>query len=174
MAQLAPLILVVDDFEDNRAMYAEYLKHAGYRVIEAADGREAVARTRELRPQVVVMDLSLPVMDGWEATRVLKSDARTCATPIIALTGHALAGHSQGAREAGCDAFLAKPCLPKTLLEKIRSILATRKQATRTDGRRDGTSAGLPRRGQAKEDESWQAKGKAKREPGRHDRRAKG
>lgn len=158
MAQIAPLILVVDDFEDNRAMYAEYLKHAGYRVIEAADGKEAVARTTELQPHVVVMDLSLPVMDGWEATRVLKSDPRTRAIPIIALTGHALAGHSQGATEAGCDAFLAKPCLPRTLLEKIGSILAAR--ATRTDKRR-------------KETESWQPRGKARREPPRSDRRAR-
>jgi two-component system cell cycle response regulator DivK len=122
------LILVVDDFEDNRAMYAEYLTHAGYRVVEAADGREAVARTRELLPDVVVMDLSLPVMDGWAATRELKSDPRTRDVPVIALTGHALAGHSQGAREAGCDEFLAKPCLPATLLATVQGILATRRK----------------------------------------------
>ena len=126
------LILVVDDFEDNRAMYAEYLSHAGYRVAEAADGREAVERTRELLPDVVVMDLSLPVMDGWAATRELKSDPLTRDVPVIALTGHALAGHSHSAKEAGCDEFLAKPCLPATLLATVQGILATRRKAQRT------------------------------------------
>jgi two-component system cell cycle response regulator DivK len=130
-SERSPLLLVVDDFEDNRAMYAEYLTHAGYRVVEAADGREAVERTRELLPDVVVMDLSLPVMDGWAATRELKSDARTRDIPVIALTGHALAGHSQGAREAGCDEFLAKPCLPATLLATVRDILAGKSDAAR-------------------------------------------
>ena len=72
----APLILVVDDFEDNRAMYVEYLQFQGFRVAEAVNGEEAVARTRELLPPIVVMDLSLPVMDGWEATRRIKADPR--------------------------------------------------------------------------------------------------
>ncbi|HEY3820813.1 MAG TPA: response regulator [Polyangiaceae bacterium] len=120
------VVLVVDDFEDNRAMYAEYLRHAGYHVIEAENGREAVDRARESLPDLVVMDLALPVMDGWEATRALKGDARTRVIPVIALTGHAMAGHSKGAREAGCDEFLTKPCLPKTLLEKVQGILARR------------------------------------------------
>lgn len=125
----AALVLVVDDFEDNRAMYAEYLRFAGYRVIEAGDGREAVERARESLPDIVVMDLSLPVMDGWEATRQLKADVRTRAIPVIALTGHALEGHSQGAKAAGCDEFLAKPCLPKALLEKVESMLSSRAPA---------------------------------------------
>jgi len=124
-ATLAPMILVVDDFEDNRAMYVEYLRFAGFRVIEAANGREAIERARESLPDVVVMDLSLPVMDGWEATRQLKGDPRTRAIPVIALTGHALAGHSQGAKDAGCDEFLSKPCLPKTLLDKVRTMVST-------------------------------------------------
>lgn len=119
----APLILVVDDFEDNRAMYAEYLVFSGYRVAQAANGKEAVDKATELAPDVVVMDLSLPVMDGWEATRLLKSNARTRDIPVIALTGHALAGHSQGAKEAGCDDFLVKPCLPETLVEKVEQML---------------------------------------------------
>lgn len=123
----APLVLVVDDFEDNRAMYAEYLTYSGFRVAEAADGKEAVDKTRELLPDVVVMDLSLPVMDGWEATRLLKSDARTKGIPVIALTGHALAGHSNGAKEAGCDEFLTKPCLPDQLVAKVNELLARRK-----------------------------------------------
>jgi two-component system cell cycle response regulator DivK len=119
-----PLILVVDDFEDNRAMYAVYLAYCGYDVVEAADGEEAVAVARQRTPDAIVMDLSLPVMDGWEATRRLKADERTRHIPIIALTGHALAGHSRGAREAGCDAFLAKPCLPEVLVEKVQELLS--------------------------------------------------
>jgi two-component system cell cycle response regulator DivK len=123
----APLVLVVDDFEDNRTLYAEYLSYSGYRVQEASNGEEAVALTQRLKPHVVVMDLSLPVMDGWEATRRLKADEGTKHIPVIALTGHALAGHSRGAQEAGCDAFLAKPCLPEKLLEKVEELLrATR------------------------------------------------
>jgi CheY-like chemotaxis protein len=115
--------LVVDDFEDNRAMYAEFLSCSGYRVEQASNGAEAVELSLRLKPDVVVMDLSLPVMDGWEAIRRLKSDERTRRIPIIALTGHALASHSRGAVEAGCDAFLAKPCLPDKLLEKVEKLL---------------------------------------------------
>jgi two-component system, cell cycle response regulator DivK len=122
----APLVLVVDDFEDNRAMYAEYLAYSGYVVEQAADGEEAVQLTKSLLPDVVVMDLSLPVIDGWEATRQLKADERTRRIPIIALTGHALASHSRGAQEAGCDAFLAKPCLPEKLVEKVEELILAR------------------------------------------------
>jgi two-component system cell cycle response regulator DivK len=142
----SPLVLVVDDFEDNRAMYAEYLRHSGFRVIEAENGLDAVERAREFLPDVVVMDLSLPVMDGWEATRQLKGDARTRAIPVIALTGHALEGHSQGARKAGCDEFLAKPCLPKTLLEKVRSML-------------QGGASPPSKEPKRKESKRWQADG---------------
>lgn len=119
-----PLVLVVDDFEDNRALYAEYLAYAGYRVEEASNGREAVERTLDLMPDIVVMDLALPVMDGWEATRRLKTDERTKHIPVIALTGHTLAPHFRDAREAGCDAFLAKPCLPEILAMEVREQLA--------------------------------------------------
>jgi two-component system cell cycle response regulator DivK len=119
-----PLVLVVDDFQDNREMYCEYLAFAGFRVIEAANGQEAVNQAFEKLPDVIIMDLSLPVMDGWEATRLLKKDARTRTIPVVALTGHALAGHSKGARDAGCDAFLAKPCLPDQLVAEIRRMLA--------------------------------------------------
>ena len=124
MTAIEPLILVVDDFEDNRAMYAEYLAFSGFRVEEASNGQEAVTKAAELLPDIVVMDLSLPVMDGWEATRRLKGSERTRHIPVIALTGHALAGHSKGAKEAGCDGFLAKPCLPETLVEKVKELLA--------------------------------------------------
>jgi len=118
-----PLVLVVDDFEDNRAMYAVYLAYSGYDVLEAADGVEAVEVAGSQLPDIVVMDLSLPIMDGWEATRRLKADPRTRHIPIIALTGHALAGHSRDAHDAGCDAFLAKPCLPEMLVEKVQELM---------------------------------------------------
>jgi CheY-like chemotaxis protein len=76
-----------------------------------------------LLPDIVLMDLALPQMDGWEATRRLKSDGRTSHIPIVALTGHALAGHAEGAREAGCDAFVTKPCLPDALVAEIKRVL---------------------------------------------------
>jgi two-component system cell cycle response regulator DivK len=117
------LVLVVDDFEDNRDMYAVYLTHSGYDVLEAGDGQEAVEVARQRVPDVIVMDLTLPIMDGWEATRRLKADERTRHIPIIMLTGHAVEGQSRDARDAGCDAFLAKPCLPDMLVGKVQELL---------------------------------------------------
>jgi len=122
----SPLVLVVDDFPDNRDMYMQYLEFSGMRVAEAQNGHEALQQAFALLPNLIVMDLSLPGLDGWEATRRLKADARTRAIPVIALTGHALAGHSQGAIEAGCDAFIPKPCLPERLLEEIKKMLDSR------------------------------------------------
>ncbi len=119
----SPLVLVVDDFQDNREMFAEFLSLSGFRVAEASTGREAIDRGFELLPDVILMDLSLPELDGWEATRQLKNDPRTRHIPIVALTGHALADHSREAREAGCDAFLTKPCLPEVLVVEIRRML---------------------------------------------------
>lgn len=119
----SPLVLVVDDFEDNRAMYVEYLQFQGFRVAEAVNGEEAVARASELLPAVIVMDLSLPVMDGWEATRRVKADPRTKHIRVIALTGHAEPAHAKKALDAGCDDFVAKPCLPEHLLSKIKEHL---------------------------------------------------
>jgi two-component system cell cycle response regulator DivK len=118
-----PLVLVVEDYQDAREMYAAYLQFSGFQVAEAANGVEAVQKTVELQPDIVLMDLALPQMDGWEATRRLKSDERTTHIPIVALTGHALAGHAEGAREAGCDAFVTKPCLPDALVAEIRRVL---------------------------------------------------
>ena len=117
------LVLVVDDFPDNREMYAEFLRFSGFKVEEAANGHEALEKVFLLRPDVIVMDLSLPGVDGWEATRRIKADERTRNIPVIAVTGHALAGHSKVAREAGCDAFVTKPCLPEDLLAEIQRVL---------------------------------------------------
>jgi two-component system, cell cycle response regulator DivK len=118
-----PLVLLVDDYADNREAYALYLRFKGYRVVEAADGHQALERAFRTRPQIIIMDLSLPGLDGWEATRTLKQDPRTQEVPVIALTGHALEGQSESARAAGCDAFLTKPCEPSTLETAIRKIL---------------------------------------------------
>jgi CheY-like chemotaxis protein len=127
-SELSPLILVVDDYQDAREMYAEYLQYSGFRVAEAKNGNEAVAQARSLRPDLILMDLSLPGMDGWEATRVLKADDETKGIPIVALTGHALAGASEGARKAGCDSFVTKPCLPDDLVVEVRRMLNAVKQ----------------------------------------------
>jgi len=128
-----PLVLVVDDYQDAREMYAEYLSFSGFRVVEAGNGTEAVEKAFALLPDVILMDLSLPGMDGWTATRQLKSDDRTRHIPVVALTGHALAGASEGARQAGCDAFVTKPCLPDELVLEVRRMLR----------RDDATPAGL-------------------------------
>jgi CheY-like chemotaxis protein len=118
-----PLVLVVEDYQDAREMYAAYLQFSGYEVAEAANGVEAIEKARELLPDIVLMDLALPRMDGWEATRQLKSDPKTRNIPVVALTGHALAGHAEGARAAGCDAFVTKPCLPDALVTEIKRLL---------------------------------------------------
>jgi CheY-like chemotaxis protein len=118
------LVLLVDDYPDNRDIYVQFLTYSGLRVEEAENGHQALDKAFTLRPDVIVMDLSLPGLDGWEATRRLKQDPRTRDIPVIALTGHALAGHSKGALDAGCDAFIIKPCLPERLLDEIRAILA--------------------------------------------------
>ena len=125
----APLILVVDDYQDAREMYAEYLQFSGFRVAEARNGNEALEQAFALKPDLILMDLSLPGMDGWEATRVLKADERTKNIPVVALTGHALAGASEGAKQAGCDSFVTKPCLPDDLVVEVRRMLGTVKQS---------------------------------------------
>lgn len=121
-----PLVLVVDDYQDAREMYAEYLEFSGFRVAEASNGEEALDKAFTLLPDVILMDLSLPVIDGWEATRRLKSDERTRNIPVVALTGHALASEGTGAQEVKCDAFVIKPCLPDTLVAEVKKVLAAR------------------------------------------------
>lgn len=116
-------VLVVDDFDDAREMYAEYLEFVGFEVDTAKNGAEAVEKAQDGDPDIILMDLSLPVMDGWEATRLIKQDARTRDIPVMALTGHVLAGNAEHAREAGADEFVAKPCLPQDLENKIRNML---------------------------------------------------
>ena len=132
-----PRVLIVDDYPDAREMYSEYLQFSGFDVVEAANGMEALQRAVDTEPDIILMDLSLPVMDGWEATRRLKADKRTATIPVVALTGHALAGISEGARQAGCDAFVTKPCLPEDLVKEIRKVLdeSTSSKKSRRSGK---------------------------------------
>ena len=119
-----PRVLLVDDYPDAREMYTEYLEFSGFDVVEAGNGMEALQQAVDTSPDIILMDLSLPVMDGWEATRRLKADKTTADIPIVALTGHALAGILEGAKKAGCDAFVTKPCLPEDLVKEIRKVLS--------------------------------------------------
>ena len=131
-----PLVLVVEDYQDAREMYAAYLQFSGYRVAEATNGIEAIERATELLPDIILMDLALPKMDGWESTRRHKLDDKTRHIPIVALTGHALAGHAEGARQAGCGSFVTKPCLPDALVAEIRRMLARDQGTTKRAGAR--------------------------------------
>lgn len=135
-----PKVLLVDDYPDAREMYSEYFQFSGFDVVEASNGMEALQRAVDASPDIILMDLSLPVMDGWEATRRLKADERTAAIPVVALTGHALAGISEGAHQAGCDAFVTKPCLPEDLVKEIRGVLARRGHASGPGGRYANTA----------------------------------
>jgi CheY-like chemotaxis protein len=136
-----PRVLLVDDYPDAREMYTEYLEFSGFDVVEAGNGMEALQRAVDTGPDIILMDLSLPVMDGWEATRRLKADYRTASIPVVALTGHALAGISEGAKKAGCDAFVTKPCLPEDLVREIRKILSPPASSSMKKVRRSGKHA---------------------------------
>ena len=118
-------ILYVEDNEDNVFMLRMRLEISGtYDVVVAPDGAEGVALAVSARPDLILMDLNLPVLDGWEATRRIKADARSAAIPVIALTAHAMAGDREKAIQAGCDDFDTKPIDLDRLLEKIERLLA--------------------------------------------------
>jgi len=119
-----PLILLVEDFVDAREMYRDYLEFSGFRVETASDGHAAISKARELNPDLILMDLSLPGLDGWEATRRLKADPETAHLTIVALSAHAMATEGERAREAGCNGFIAKPCLPPDLVEQLEPYLS--------------------------------------------------
>lgn len=112
-------ILLVEDNEDNRIIYATALRYAGYEVFEAITGTEGVHQARTHRPDLVLMDISVPELDGWEATAILKADPTTKHIPIIAVTAHALPGDEQRSLQAGCDGYLAKPISPAALIAEI-------------------------------------------------------
>lgn len=119
-----PLILVVDDVEDGRVLLTQILEHAGFRVAEAADGHQALDQAFTLRPSLILMDLSLPGVDGWEVTRRLKTDERTAHIPIVALSAHALKIHSDRASQVGAESFLSKPTMPEAIVAEVRRLLS--------------------------------------------------
>jgi two-component system cell cycle response regulator DivK len=120
-----PKILVVEDNEMNRDMLSRRLQRRGYEVIVAVDGGEGLALAQSQRPDLILMDMSLPVVDGWQATRCLKAAPETRSIPIIALTAHAMATDRDKAVEAGCDDYDTKPVELPRLLEKIEAFLPT-------------------------------------------------
>jgi two-component system, cell cycle response regulator DivK len=110
----------VEDNEDNRIIYSTVLRHLGYVVIEAQDGVQAVELARRAQPDLILMDISIPRMDGWEATRILRGDPSTRAIPIIALTAHALSDDRERAAEVGFTSYLAKPIEPRAVVAEVR------------------------------------------------------
>jgi CheY-like chemotaxis protein len=117
-------VLLVEDNEDNRTIYTTILRHCGHEVAEAATGEEGIRLARELRPGVILMDVAMPGIDGWEATRRLKADPETAHIPVVALTAHAMAEDRQRAVDAGCESYLAKPVEPRKVVEEVERLLA--------------------------------------------------
>jgi two-component system cell cycle response regulator DivK len=116
-------ILIVEDNEENWDMLSRRLQRRGYDVVGATDGRQGIEKAASERPDIILMDMNLPVLDGWEATRAIKAQPHTAGIPIIALTAHAMSGDREKALEAGCDDYHTKPVeLPK-LLEQIEALL---------------------------------------------------
>ena len=116
-------ILVVEDTEDNRQILRDLLGMAGYEMVEAHDGAEGVAKAAEHKPDLILMDIQMPVMDGYEATRRIKADPALKSIPIVAVTSYALSGDEEKTRAAGCDSYIAKPYSPRQMLAKVREIL---------------------------------------------------
>lgn len=117
------VILLAEDFEDARDLYRDYLEFSGFSVEVAKNGREAIDRALTLQPDLILMDASMPVLDGWQATRELKANPATKHIPVVALTAHAFDDARQEARSSGCDGFVTKPCLPDDLVEKVWETL---------------------------------------------------
>ena len=120
---MAKRILVVEDDADNRRIVVKVLTVEGYEVLEATDGRSALATARKERPDLIIMDLAMPGLDGWQAATQPKSVPKVADIPIIALTAFAMRGDEERAREAGCDGYLSKPCRPQTIREVVRRYL---------------------------------------------------
>jgi two-component system, cell cycle response regulator DivK len=117
-------ILIVEDTEDNRQIMRDLLGHAGYDLIEAVDGEAGVAEAKRQQPDLILMDIQLPVLDGYEATRRIKADPETRHIPIIAVTSYALSGDETKTKAAGCDGYIAKPFSPRQLLAAVNGFLA--------------------------------------------------
>jgi CheY-like chemotaxis protein len=129
MTETTKTVLLVEDNEDNRTVYRTILEHFGYRVIEARNGEDGISMAREHHPDLILMDISIPLIDGWEATRILKSEAGTSDIPIIALTAHALATDRSKANEVGCDGYLAKPCEPRRVVAEVERFIGAGREA---------------------------------------------
>lgn len=120
---MSKLILVVEDQEDNRRILRDLLSSADYDMVEAEDGEAALVAVKQHRPDLILMDIQLPLMDGYEATRRIKADPDLNGIPVIVVTSYALSGDEAKARAAGCDAYVTKPYSPRQLLAKIREYL---------------------------------------------------
>lgn len=116
-------VLLVEDNEDNLLVYRTILEHVGYRVLEARDGEEGVGSARAAHPDIILMDISIPKIDGWEATRRLKADDSTRDIPVVALTAHALEEDRERALLAGCDGYLAKPVEPRRVVQEVERFI---------------------------------------------------
>ena len=123
MAARGKTVLIVEDNEDNRIVYSTILRHHGFRVCEALDGEEGIEKARRELPDIILMDISIPVIDGWQVTETLKRETATKGIPIIALTAHAMPGDRQRAMEVGCDGYLAKPCEPRAVLAEVNRLI---------------------------------------------------
>lgn len=121
---MSKCILVIEDTEDNRRILRDLLTSAGFDVIEAVDGEKGVFAATEVNPDLILMDIQLPIVDGYEAARRIKSNPATRRIPIIAVTSYALSGDEAKAREAGCDGYIAKPFSPRHVLATVRKFLA--------------------------------------------------
>lgn len=119
MTVATKIVLLVEDNEDNRIIYATALRYAGYGVLEAITGTQGVQQARDGAPDLILMDISVPELDGWEATAILKADPLTRHIPIVAVTAHALPDDAERSRKAGCDGYLAKPISPAALLTEV-------------------------------------------------------
>jgi two-component system cell cycle response regulator DivK len=119
-----PRVLIVEDCRELRTMYRMNLENSGFDVVEAANGVEALMQVRDATPDIILMDLSMPLMDGWEATRYLKAATRTAGIPVVALSGETREGAAEGAKSAGCESFVTKASPPEDLVKEIRRALA--------------------------------------------------
>jgi CheY-like chemotaxis protein len=148
-----PLVLLVDDIEDCRDVYGQFLRHTGYEVVEASDGSEALVMATTLAPDAIVMDLWMPHLDGWESIRRLKALPATASIPVLVLTGDAYAQARSEAEDAGCQAYLVKPCLPMDVAAEVGRLLVDVRAGTapsdvrvlserRAGGRRHSETAG--------------------------------
>lgn len=126
MPDRPPTVLIVEDNEDNRIVYSTMLRHFGFAVDEAENGAEGIHKARTTLPDVILMDIAIPLVDGWEAVQRLKKDPSTAHIPIVALTAHAMPADRERAIQVGCDGYLAKPCEPRVVVDEVKRILATK------------------------------------------------